>query len=310
MGYAAEAMRLRALPLQMFAVKYDDDEEEKKSSGGYGSGKGYSNRETAFTWKDGTTTYSNATNYLDAAKEAGKEGVGLSRASTYSTKNGEKTGFTNSIYSNDGKSGTAYYGSSGYDISGGYVPVSGYLDRGMSAEDRAALEAYARQYVAAQQEFTNTKSPQAYNAMEAAHAAAEALRKQYGYSGGTDGSEYIPIDGQQNMPYGSGFYFGYDKPVYSFDMERPSAYSSPYSAQMSDILNQILNRDAFSYDVNSDPLYSQYKSQYLREGQRAMNDTLASAAAGAGGMNSYALSAAQQAQNYYDAQLGDKIPEL
>ena len=41
-----------------------------------------------------------------------------------------------------------------------------------------------------------------------------------------------------------------------------------------------------------------------------MNDTLASMAAGAGGMNSYALGAAQQAQNYYGAQLADKVPEL
>lgn len=41
-----------------------------------------------------------------------------------------------------------------------------------------------------------------------------------------------------------------------------------------------------------------------------MNDTLAAAASGAGGMNSYAMAAAQQANNYYMAQLGDKIPEL
>ena len=41
-----------------------------------------------------------------------------------------------------------------------------------------------------------------------------------------------------------------------------------------------------------------------------MQDTLASAAAQAGGMNSYAITAGQQAQNYYGAQLGDKIPEL
>ena len=43
----------------------------------YNKGNGYNGRETAYSWKDGTTTSSNATNWRDAAKEAGKEGVGL-----------------------------------------------------------------------------------------------------------------------------------------------------------------------------------------------------------------------------------------
>lgn len=76
------------------------------------------------------------------------------------------------------------------------------------------------------------------------------------------------------------------------------------------LLDQILNRGEFSYDAESDPIYQQYAQQYQREGDRAMNDTLAAAAAHAGGMNSYAVTAAQQASDYYAAQLGDKIPEL
>lgn len=75
-------------------------------------------------------------------------------------------------------------------------------------------------------------------------------------------------------------------------------------------LNKILNRDAFSYDVANDPLYQQYAQMYQREGDRAMRDTLAEVASGAGGMNSYAVTAAQQAANYYNSQLNDKIPEL
>jgi hypothetical protein len=75
-------------------------------------------------------------------------------------------------------------------------------------------------------------------------------------------------------------------------------------------LNAILNRDDFSYDVTKDPLYEQYAKMYQREGDRAMRDTLAEAATSAGGMNTYAITAAQQAQNYYNSQLGDKIPEL
>ena len=61
------------------------------SGSGYGSGNGYGNRETAYTWKDGSTTYSNATNYMDAAKEAGKENVGLASASTYYSSGTQKT---------------------------------------------------------------------------------------------------------------------------------------------------------------------------------------------------------------------------
>lgn len=75
-------------------------------------------------------------------------------------------------------------------------------------------------------------------------------------------------------------------------------------------LNAILNRDDFSYDVSKDPLYAQFAKMYQREGDRAMRDTLAEVASGAGGMNSYAITAAQQAANYYNSQLGDKIPEL
>lgn len=99
------------------------------------------------------------------------------------------------------------------------------------------------------------------------------------------------------------------KPSFSFDSVAPT-WSDPYSDRIDAMLNQILNRPSFSYDAESDPIYQQYAKTYMREGERAMNDTLDAAASGANGMNSYALSAAQQAQNYYGAQLGDKIPEL
>lgn len=99
---------------------------------------------------------------------------------------------------------------------------------------------------------------------------------------------------------GGGFNYGVSKP----------AFNSDYADRIDALLNQVLNREDFSYTAVDDPLYQQYKSMYNREGTRAMNDTLAAAAADAGGMNSYAITAAQQANNYYNAQLGDKIPEL
>lgn len=100
--------------------------------------------------------------------------------------------------------------------------------------------------------------------------------------------------------WGGGFNYGIPMPE----------YNSQYQAQIQAMLNSILNREDFKYDAASDPLYQQYKEQYLREGDRAMRNTMAEAAAGAGGMNSYAMTAAQQANDYYNAQLNDKIPEL
>ena len=91
---------------------------------------------------------------------------------------------------------------------------------------------------------------------------------------------------------------------------RPDDYSSKYRDDIDDLLREILSRDDFSYNVEEDPLYQQYRTMYQREGDRAMRETLAEAASGAGGMNTYAITAASQANNYYNSQLNDKIPEL
>ena len=101
----------------------------------------------------------------------------------------------------------------------------------------------------------------------------------------------------------------YDYEAWLKDNPAPT-YQSAYNAQIDQLMNQILNREDFSYNAETDPLFQQYQKQYTREGTRSMNDTLAAAASGAGGMNSAAITAAQQANNYYMAQLGDKIPEL
>lgn len=96
---------------------------------------------------------------------------------------------------------------------------------------------------------------------------------------------------------------------FTYDAMAPT-YADSYGSRIEEMLGQIQNRDPFSYDAASDPLYQQYEERYTREGNRAMNDTLASIASGAGGMNSYAVTAAQQANNNYMAQLADRIPEL
>ena len=102
----------------------------------------------------------------------------------------------------------------------------------------------------------------------------------------------------------------YENNLEQFNQNRPEDYQSKYDPQIDALLNEILNREDFSYDVANDPLYQQYANMYRREGDRAMRETMAEVAAGAGGMNTYAVTAAQQANNYYNSQLNDKIPEL
>jgi peptidoglycan hydrolase-like protein with peptidoglycan-binding domain len=92
---------------------------------------------------------------------------------------------------------------------------------------------------------------------------------------------------------------------------KPGAYQSAWQTQLDDTLNKILNREKFSYDLNGDALYQQYKNQYMTQGQQAMMDTMGQAQAMTGGYgNSYAQTVGQQTYQGYMQQLNDKVPEL
>lgn len=92
---------------------------------------------------------------------------------------------------------------------------------------------------------------------------------------------------------------------------KPGEYNSAWQTQLNDTLQKILNREKFSYDLNGDMLYQQYKDQYTTQGKLAMMDTMGQAAAMNGGYgNSYAQTAGQQAYQGYLQQLNDKVPEL
>lgn len=92
---------------------------------------------------------------------------------------------------------------------------------------------------------------------------------------------------------------------------KPGAYQSKWQGQMDDTMSKIADRKPFQYDVDRDPLYNQYKDQYVRGGKLAMQDTMGQAAALAGGYgSSYAQSVGQQAYQNYLTGLTDKIPEL
>lgn len=77
------------------------------------------------------------------------------------------------------------------------------------------------------------------------------------------------------------------------------------------LMDSILNRKKFSYDMNADALYQQYKNQYTALGKLAMQDTIGQASALTGGYgNSYATSAGSQAYQNYLQQLNERVPEL
>jgi len=77
------------------------------------------------------------------------------------------------------------------------------------------------------------------------------------------------------------------------------------------LLDSVVNQKSFKYDPSTDPLFSDYKKAYLREGDRAAQNALAQSAMATGGIpSSYAQTAAQQAANYYAGKLADSIPAL
>ena len=84
-----------------------------------------------------------------------------------------------------------------------------------------------------------------------------------------------------------------------------------YKDQYSTLFEDYIGRDPFSYDLNGDALYQQYKDKYIQQGKLAMQDTMGQASAMTGGYgSSYAQSVGQQAyQNSLD-NLNDIVPEL
>ena len=140
------------------------------------------------------------------------------------------------------------------------------------------------------------------------HDRTEDFRRKFGnYTGGADGSGYVKDT----------TYFNYDDP-YKGTLDGLAdalvgygKFENPYQKQTDRVLDSYLNRDPFEYDLGSDPNWQQYQKTYLREGQRAREDTLGNYAAATGGQSSTAaVNAASQAQDYYNAQMADKIPEL
>ena len=97
----------------------------------------------------------------------------------------------------------------------------------------------------------------------------------------------------------------------AYQQNKPVDFTYGKQDQLDAIMDQILNRDKFQYDLNGDAIYKQYAQQYAQQGKMAMMDTMGQAAAMTGGYgNSYAQSVGQQAYQGYMQQLNEMMPEL
>jgi hypothetical protein len=136
----------------------------------------------------------------------------------------------------------------------------------------------------------------AWNALYGKTDSRTAKEADYGDSGVSNDMYWAQLSEKYNRP---------------FTYENAPSEVAARQQQIDALTQQILGREPFSYDPYTDPLYSSYKKTYTREGQRAMQDTIGQAAAMTGGIpSSYAVGAANQANDYYMAQMADVIPQL
>ena len=135
-----------------------------------------------------------------------------------------------------------------------------------------------------------------------------------------DAFEYEEFDKGEDFTYDEFSYDDYTESdavkgagdaLNAHNANKPGEYQSQWQTQLDGLMNQIMNREKFSYDLNGDALYQQYKDKYIQQGKLAMADTMGQAAAMTGGYgSSYAQNVGQQAYQGQLDNLNDVVPEL
>lgn len=149
-----------------------------------------------------------------------------------------------------------------------------------------------------------------------AHNEVEGIRKNAGYSGGVDGSSYIPLRDE------SGSFYGSAAKRSTTPKSTGSGYASLLTGGKYDSTLEALAKEIVgtNYDTwTKGTSYADLARRYSANGQKAMEDALAQISARTGGLaSSYAGTAAQQTYNdymtkledaaraMYDAELGEK----
>lgn len=147
-------------------------------------------------------------------------------------------------------------------------------------------------------DFIEFSKPQETSPGSGQYTGVSEYEQNLASSGLTDDTQYTPVSS------------GALKNQFTFSGTKPG-YTSSYAGQIQSLLNQIMNREDFSYDYTTDPLYEQYRDQYTREGNLAMRDAMGSSAALTGGYgNSYGTTAGSQAYQAYLGKLNEVVPQL
>lgn len=93
-------------------------------------------------------------------------------------------------------------------------------------------------------------------------------------------------------------------------LKQLSTGKTSYSDQVGDMISQIMDREKFSYDPDTDTLFQNALSSAMNSGRSAMQDTIGQAASLTGGYgSSYATSAGNQAYNSFVEGAYDNLPE-
>ena len=165
-----------------------------------------------------------------------------------------------------GASGTGGSGGSssggGSSGSGTYTPLGSHNDQTIkdtSVEDSAQMAAIKKRYAEAQARGDTA-------AMKSAHADAEALRAQYGYSGGSDGSDYIGkgyvsgnvLGKQMSNQLNSGF-DAYKKYMEDAAAQQQAALKAKVDSAVACLNGQILDvmKDTESFYADAEKAYMQ-----------------------------------------------------
>ena len=87
-------------------------------------------------------------------------------------------------------------------------------------------------------------------------------------------------------------------------------YAGTHKEALNKLLNEIMNREDFEYDVDKDQMFQQALASAMGSGRTAMQDTMGQAAALTGGYGStYATTAGNQAYNAFIQDAYDNLPE-
>ena len=96
----------------------------------------------------------------------------------------------------------------------------------------------------------------------------------------------------------------------SAQLEKIQSGRTSYTDQVKDMMDKIMNREKFTYDVDTDPLFQQALASAMNSGKQAMQDTIGQASALTGGYGStYATTAGNQAYNSFIEDAYDNLPQ-